>query len=154
MGGHYAGALTYADEITLMSPSMTGLRKMSSICEQYASEYDILFNGSKSKLLFFKGRCCNVSTLSIVVCGQLVEMSDTSVHLGHTITSNDRDNITKSAKSSFWKSFNILIAEFGKLSLFLLVNCLISIVVVFTDPLCGPSVVLLFRRCVLTGEKY
>ena len=47
MGGHYAGALAYADDITLISPSMTGLRKMSDICEQYASEYDILFNGSK-----------------------------------------------------------------------------------------------------------
>ena len=56
MVGHYAGALAYADDITLISPSMTGLRKMSSICEQYASEYDILFTGSKSKLLFFKGR--------------------------------------------------------------------------------------------------
>ena len=66
---------------------MTGLKKTSSICEQYAAGYDILFNGSKSKLLFFKGRCCNTSTLGIVVCGQLVEMSDTAVHLGHTITS-------------------------------------------------------------------
>ena len=120
MGGHYAGALAYADDITLISPSLTGLRKKSGICEQYASEYDILFNGSKRKLLFFKGRCCNVSTLSVVVCGQLVEMSDTAVHLGHTITSNDRDSITKSAKSSFWKSFNILIAEFGKLSPFVI----------------------------------
>ena len=76
---------------------------MSIFCEQYASEYDILFNGCKSKLLFFKGSCCNVSTLSIVVCGHLVEMSDTAVHLGHTITSNDEDNNTKSAKSSFGK---------------------------------------------------
>ena len=101
MGGHYAGALAYADDITLISPSMTGLRKMSSICEQNASEYDILFNGSKSKLLFFYRCCCNVSTLSIAVCAQLVEMSDTAVHLGHTITSNGRDDITKSAKSSF-----------------------------------------------------
>ena len=48
IGGHYAVALVYADDITLISPSVTGLRKMSSICEQYASEYDILFNGSKS----------------------------------------------------------------------------------------------------------
>ena len=110
IGGHYAGAPAHADDITLMSPSMAGLRRMSSICEHYASEYDILFNESKSKLLFFKGRCCNVSILSVVVCGQLVKMSDTAVHLGHTITSNDRDNITKSAKS-----FNILMAEFGKL---------------------------------------
>ena len=60
MGGHYAGALAYADDITLISPSMTGLRKMSSICEQFASEFDILFNRSKSKLLFFKGRCCTL----------------------------------------------------------------------------------------------
>ena len=118
MGGHYDGDLAFADDTTLLSPSMTGLRKISSICEQYASEYDILFNGSKSKLLFFKGRCYNVFSLSIVVCGQLVEMSDTAAHLGHTITSNDRDNITKSAKSSFWKSFNILLAELGKLSPF------------------------------------
>ena len=45
MGGHTADTLVYADDITLISPStcMTGLRKMSSICEQYASEYDILF---------------------------------------------------------------------------------------------------------------
>ena len=56
---------------------------MSSICEKYASEYDILFNGSKSKLLFFKGRCCYVSTLSIVVCCQLVEMSGTAAQLDH-----------------------------------------------------------------------
>ena len=103
-GRTHAGALVYADDITLISPSMTGLRKMSSICEQYAFVYDILFNGSKRKLLFFKDHCCNVSTLSIAVCGQLVEMSDTAVHLGHTtfITSNDRNNITKSAKSSQW----------------------------------------------------
>ena len=53
---------------------MTGLRKMKSIYEQHASDYDILFNGSKSKLLFFNGRCYNVPNLSIVVCGQLVEI--------------------------------------------------------------------------------
>ena len=29
---------------------------MSGICEQYASEYDILFNGSKSKLLVLGAR--------------------------------------------------------------------------------------------------
>ena len=63
----------------------------------------------KVSYYFSKAACCNVSTLSIVVCGELVEMSDTAVHLGHTkklyffknvrnkyymlyITSNDRDN--------------------------------------------------------------
>ena len=68
MGGHYAGALAYADDITLILPSMTGLRKMSSICELYASVNNILFSGSNNMLLFFKGSCCNVSTLGIVIC--------------------------------------------------------------------------------------
>ena len=105
MGGHYAGAIAYADDITLISPGINDLRKISSICEQYASEYDILFNGRKSKLLFFKGHCCNVSTLGIVVCGQLVEMSDTAVHLGHTtcITSNDRDISRNQQNPAFGK---------------------------------------------------
>ena len=120
MGGHYAGALAYADDITLISPSITELRKVSSICEQCASVYDILFNGSKNKSLLFKGRCCNVSTLIIVVSGQLAKMSNTAVHLGHAITSNCRDNITKSAESGVWKCFNNLMAELGKLSPFVI----------------------------------
>ena len=44
MGGNYADALANADGTTLMSPNLSGLSKMSSICKQYASEYDILFN--------------------------------------------------------------------------------------------------------------
>ena len=28
MGGHYAGAFAYADDIALISPSITGLRKL------------------------------------------------------------------------------------------------------------------------------
>ena len=29
---------------------------MIDVCEQYAGKFDILFNGSQSKLLFLKGR--------------------------------------------------------------------------------------------------
>ena len=29
---------------------------MIDVCAQYAAKFDILFNGSKIKLLFFKGR--------------------------------------------------------------------------------------------------
>ena len=52
MGGHCVGALACANDI--ISPSMTGLRKMSSICEHYASGDHILFSGSKSKFCFSK----------------------------------------------------------------------------------------------------
>ena len=58
-----------------------------------ASELDILFNGSKSKLLFFKGRFSNGMDSGIMVNGEMVNISDNVVHLGHTISSSDRESI-------------------------------------------------------------
>ena len=92
MGGHPVSALAYVDDITLISLSMTVLRIIRSISEHYASEHDIMFNGSESQLMFFKGRCCNVSTLSVVVCCQLIKISDSAFYLGHTITSTTELN--------------------------------------------------------------
>ena len=54
MGGHFTGALAYADDITLLSPSMSGLRTLSKVCEEYATEFDVTFNGQKRQLLFFR----------------------------------------------------------------------------------------------------
>ena len=48
MGHHYVGVFGYADDIILLCPSVTGLIKMIKICEEYANEHDILFNGKKA----------------------------------------------------------------------------------------------------------
>ena len=53
IGNYYLGAFGYADDLILLCPTKEGLRKMIRICESYASEHDILFNGSKSNLLVF-----------------------------------------------------------------------------------------------------
>ena len=44
MGGHFTGALAFADNIPLLSPSMSGLRIWSNVCEEYATEIDVTFN--------------------------------------------------------------------------------------------------------------
>ena len=46
MGSAYIGALSYADDITLLCPSIRGLNKMIVLCCEYAKEFDITFNGS------------------------------------------------------------------------------------------------------------
>ena len=56
MGGHFIGALAYVDDITLLSPSMSGLGTLITVREEYATEFDVTFNGKKSQLLFFRGR--------------------------------------------------------------------------------------------------
>ena len=113
MGSRFAGALAYADDITLLAPCKSALSILVSVCEKYASQFDILFNGSKSKLLFFKGRFSNGMESGIIVNGGLLNISDNAVHLGHTISSSDRESISLTAKSSFWKSFNSFISNFG-----------------------------------------
>ena len=47
MGGHFTGALAYADDIILLSPSMSGLRTLSKVCEEYVTEFDVTFNSKK-----------------------------------------------------------------------------------------------------------
>ena len=53
IGNNYVGVFCYADDLTLLSPTFTGLKCMLAICENYADEYKILFNASKSQLLHF-----------------------------------------------------------------------------------------------------
>ena len=53
MGHHYVGAFGYADDIILLCPSLQGMREMVKTCEDYATRYNILFNGKKSVYLVF-----------------------------------------------------------------------------------------------------
>ena len=43
----YVGALSYADDITLLCPSIRGLNEMMYICCEYAEEYNIVSNIKK-----------------------------------------------------------------------------------------------------------
>ena len=45
VGLNFVGALAYADDIVLLAPTPTAMRKLLAICDSYASEYDIVFNG-------------------------------------------------------------------------------------------------------------
>ena len=46
--GKYMGSLVYADDVTLLSPSIRGLNQMLSICEEFGKEYFIKSISKKS----------------------------------------------------------------------------------------------------------
>ena len=56
------GVYCYADDISLLSPTFTGLKEMLKICEEFADDHDIIFNASKSKLLQFRSCSNNINT--------------------------------------------------------------------------------------------
>ena len=101
MGCRFTGALAYADDITLLAPCKSALSIMIDVCAQYAAGFDILFNGSKIKLLFFKGRYANAITSGIMVNGEIVHICDNAVHLGDNISTSDRDSMILAAKRAF-----------------------------------------------------
>ena len=42
--GKFVGALAYADDITLLCPSLHGLQEMVNICADFGTDYHVTFN--------------------------------------------------------------------------------------------------------------
>ena len=79
-------------------------------CERYAKDHDILFNGSKSKLLVF-GSTSNIVS-NIFVNGAEVPVCENVMHLGNFISNNISDSVDYGI-SKFNTSFNYFMSSFG-----------------------------------------
>ena len=51
IGNFYVGTLAYADDVVLIAPTASAMRKMLAICDSSAAEYLVSFNAKKSKCL-------------------------------------------------------------------------------------------------------
>ena len=52
-GNIFAGALAYADDLTLLAPSPSALRKLLAICEKSGSVLRLTFNPDKTQCIRF-----------------------------------------------------------------------------------------------------
>ena len=109
-GGHFAGAMCYADDIVLLPPSASALRRMLSICVSYAPSHGLVFNVDKTQLICFHSLC--KEKLLPVICFNDVELPymDQVSHLGHIITYNldDRLDIIRAMKDLNRKANSVL----------------------------------------------
>ena len=53
IGDTFYGALCYADNITLICPSVHGLQQMVNICQTYGKEFDVKINETKTVCISF-----------------------------------------------------------------------------------------------------
>lgn len=121
MGHMFVGALAYADDIVLISPTVHGMRSMLNTCDEYAKDFDVVFNGSKSKCIVNRPRrksamCADECDVRFSVGGQNIELVDNWPHLGHVI-SKDGDSKSDIAqrRSKFIGQVNNVLCWFGKL---------------------------------------
>jgi hypothetical protein len=124
IGSSYVGALAYADDIVLLSPTPSGMRRLLSLCDKFAEENDIIFNASKSKCLVVNSIKRPLSSLpnsqtltNFYINGHKIEFVNNYRHLGHVISDkfNDLDDISDK-RLSFVCQANSVVCFFGKLS--------------------------------------
>ena len=51
MGNVYANSFSYADDKTLLSPTIASLKKLIDICEEYSVEFEIFLKSFKCSQL-------------------------------------------------------------------------------------------------------
>ena len=113
-GKVYVGSLAYANDV-LLSPTLGSLKEMLNICEQYSTDFNILFNASKTKLMVF-GR--NVSKVDVVFQGRVASKVNNEAHVGNISSTdiyNDEMSISKACNEMYAK-LNLLYLQFGMCS--------------------------------------
>ena len=64
---HFAGALSYADDLTILAPSPDALRKMIADCEAFGQSHEQCFNAAKTR---------SVSNEQLALCNVILALMD------------------------------------------------------------------------------
>jgi len=90
IGEVFLGALVYADDLVLLAPTPAAMRHLLILCDNFAINYDIVFNASMSKCLHFSPRTrCKLdanNNLQFFIGGKSIEFVCEWPHLGHIIS--------------------------------------------------------------------
>ena len=109
------GVFGYAVGLSLLCPSFAGIKEMLNICEKYARKYDILFNATKSQLLYFRkdGNNDNVQPVLSMDTGKKIPYVTKCLHLGNSIsTTATQRSLINNAIADLNIESNNLLAEF------------------------------------------
>ena len=123
IGNAFLGVLAYADDLALIAPTPSAMRKLLSICDAYGHEYSVSFNASKSKCIYFNagvrfGYCYDRTDVlpKFMISGHSIEYVHKWPHLGHIISSkmSDSDDIIH-RRNEMIRQVNDVLCYFGKL---------------------------------------
>ena len=110
--------LYYADALVLVSPTASGMNELIQEYEIFSTEYGLMFNESKTVLLYFKpGNFKMNPCTSIKMNGTLINVECSCKYLGHMITSKlgDNEDIKRQIRCFHGKA-NMLLGTFNQCS--------------------------------------
>ena len=114
IGSHFYGAVGYADDLKLLSPTIDGLENMLKICENFGRTFGVKYNSKKTVCMLYS-REKVVDKPIVTLCGDVLTWVDSVKHLGHTITYNLSEEVdVKLKKSDLFCRVNTAVATLGK----------------------------------------
>ena len=119
-GSQYMGVYCYADDLSLRSPSFTGLQEMLRLCELYAIDHNIIFNAKKSQLLYFGSNLSNdPCTVDLIMLnGESIQYMYVKKcnHLGNELCPTNKHVLNDNAFNDLNCRLNNLLADFAHCS--------------------------------------
>ena len=109
VGNSFFGALCYADDVTLLSPLRNSMSQLLSICEEFAEEYNVKCNSTKSVLVTYN---VNVD-VSFMLNNVPIIKADHAVHLGHYIGKNFNQRNISQGVSNLISRTNTMLSKFN-----------------------------------------
>ena len=81
----------YADDLVILSPSVSGLSELMQVCGLYGLNHDIKYNSKKSAVLIRKSKYMKMFDVpSFKINGETIQEVDNVKYLGHFISNTLR----------------------------------------------------------------
>ena len=91
IGNSFYGGLSYADDLKLMCPSVSGLQKLLKTCEEFGIEYSVTYNAKKTICICYGVSKCD-SIRRLCLYGNHLSWESSVKYLGNIHTSTMCDN--------------------------------------------------------------
>ena len=86
-----ANIFSYADDIVLLAPSVTSLKKLINLVEIFSDDFSINFNPDKSFIILYS-KVLKVENVNIFIKGQKVQILTEGKHLGFSMISSSQSS--------------------------------------------------------------
>ena len=124
IGHKFYGGFGYADDLNVMCPSVGGLQKMITICEEFSKEYGVMFNPKKTLAICY-GSNITTPIRPIRLNGVIIDWQHNVKYLGNILSHDLSDAAdVKRKKGSFITAVNKLNYVFKNVDSFTKVSLL------------------------------
>ena len=111
----YCGCVAYADNLTLVFPTVNGMQKLLDICGSFAVRNNLRFNAKKSvSVTFTKNRRKSIADPKFELDGESLAYMETMKHLGIVLDMTLRDDsAVKERIKRYYGAVNSVVARLG-----------------------------------------